>query len=226
VDVEQNIALAKSLSTNACELGEQLGCALVGERLLNERAYSEAFARLTEACAHGMSIACAESGSLLFSGTGVAVDRAEAKRYDTIGCNGGDAGSCVNVAQIAHFATPVDDVSSIEFLEQACAWGDWNSCNLLHGNFEKAPNVSRFEGMLSHDLDESCKLADSYSCSLLGNFYEVGIGVALDLEQAATLYRKSCDGKSLVGCDKLAMAYAAGKGKLAPRSEQFHTAKF
>jgi len=214
VDVEQNIALAKRLSTDACELGEQLGCVVVGERLLNERSYSEAFARLTEACARGMSIACAESGSLLFSGTGMAVDKAEAKHYVALGCEGGDAGACVSLAQIAHSATPVEDTSSIDSLEQACAWGYWNSCSLLHSNFEKAPNVSGFEEGLSRELDQSCKLADSYSCSLLGNFYEVGIGVALDLQQAVTHYRKSCDGKSLVGCDNLAMAYALGKGNL------------
>lgn len=57
-----------------------------------------------------------------------------------------------------------------------------------------------------------CEGGDLFACSLLGQRYQEGYGVAFDAGQARGLYETACDGGDAHGCANLAEVYRSGVG--------------
>src|SRR5882757_6154816 len=68
------------------------------------------------------------------------------------------------------------------------------------------------EVRIANDWRDGCNGGDLAQCSNLGEAYERGTGVPVDLPKAAELYRKACDGNNTRGCLMLGTAYASGRG--------------
>jgi TPR repeat protein len=74
-------------------------------------------------------------------------------------------------------------------------------------------------------LEARCRAdSDGWACGRLGWVYEHGLGVAIDLPRAATLYEQSCDHGHGWGC--YALAYALGHGAGVPQDEARATQLF
>jgi uncharacterized protein len=58
----------------------------------------------------------------------------------------------------------------------------------------------------------ACESGDSRACTLLGEMYEHGQGLATDRAQATTLYRKACDSGDADGCTGLGVMYETAEG--------------
>jgi TPR repeat protein len=64
------------------------------------------------------------------------------------------------------------------------------------------------------EWQEGCAAGDPDKCANLGESYAKGIGVPLDAQKAATIYRDACDRGGVRACLLLGEAYAKGAGVL------------
>ncbi len=117
-------------------------------------------------------------------------------------CEDGDGAACTALAK-AHG----DDVV---LLRQACDLGDAEGCFMLGlalGNGK--------EGAAAYE--QACDFGNPLGCTNLGWIYQYGKDVAVDLEAAARLYTRGCDGtrcsgRNLLGCVNLGRMYRDGIG--------------
>ena len=124
------------------------------------------------------------------------------KMDDATACQKGDGAACAALAK-AHS----DD---IVLLRNACDLGDGEGCFMLGlklGNDK--------EGAAAYE--QSCDAGNSLACTNLGWMLQNGRGVRLDLEAAARLYQRGCDGsrcsgRNNLGCINLGRLYRDGIG--------------
>ena len=129
---------------------------------------------------------------------------ADAKRFKRKPgkCDDGDGAACTALAK-----KHGDDVV---LLRQACDLGDAEGCFMLGLKLGNGP-----EGAAAYE--QACDFGNPLACTNLGWMHQYGKGVPADLEAAARLYTRGCDGtrcsgRNLLGCVNLARLYRDGIG--------------
>jgi TPR repeat protein len=126
-------------------------------------------------------------------------DLAQATRLQEKACRLRDAAGCYNLgrAWLRGRNGDTNEAEGIELLLKACRLGDQDGC-------DEAPTAVA-------ELRRKCE-ASPKSCNNLGYLMESGQGMAVDLDGAATQYRKACAAGDGVGCFNLGELQRDGKG--------------
>jgi hypothetical protein len=94
-----------------------------------------------------------------------------------------------------------------------CAQGDGDSCaNVAYLYESNRYGVKPDKALAAEYFSKACDLGRAASCTTIGLYYDVGIGVDKNYGKAATLFQKACDGGHPSGCESLADLYVAGRG--------------
>jgi TPR repeat protein len=115
----------------------------------------------------------------------------------------------VGVAYFLGEGMPKDDIKALEFLEKAHDIEPKNPTFLstIGKMYYYDYKVSSVKENLDKAMDlfnRACRYGEFDSCNILGGIYEYGDGdININYEIATLYYQKSCDLKSLDGCDKL-----------------------
>jgi TPR repeat protein len=115
----------------------------------------------------------------------------------------------VGVAYFLGDGMSKDDTKALEFLEKARDMEPKNPIFLatIGKMYYYDYKVGNGEQNLNIALDlfnRACRYGEFDSCNILGGIYEYGDGeIKPDYAMAALYYQKSCELKSLDGCDKL-----------------------
>ena len=117
-------------------------------------------------------------------------------------CKDGDGAACTALAR-AHG----DDVV---LLRQGCDLGDGEGCYRLGLALGNTP-----EGAAAYE--QACDAGNAFACTNLGYIAQNGEGMRADLDLAARLYKRGCDGSSCsarndLGCLNLGRLYRDGVG--------------
>jgi len=117
-------------------------------------------------------------------------------------CQGGDGASCTALAK-AHGGDVV-------LLREACDLGDGEGCYRL--GLELGNTA---EGAAAYE--QACDDGNPLACTNLGYIMQNGAGMRADLEAAARLYKRGCDGSACsgrndLGCLNLGRLYRDGVG--------------
>ena len=119
-----------------------------------------------------------------------------------IACQSGDGAACTALAK-AHDG-------DIVLLRQACDLGDGEGCFMLGLKFGNDK-----EGAAAYE--QACDDGNPLACTNLGWMFQYGHGVSVDLDAAARLYKRGCDGsrcsgRNNLGCVNLGRLYRDGIG--------------
>jgi hypothetical protein len=117
-------------------------------------------------------------------------------------CEDGDGAACTALAK-AH-----DD--DLVLLRQACDLGDGEGCFRLGVTLGNTP-----EGGAAYE--QACDAGNTLACTNLGYMAQNGEGMRADLDLAARMYKRGCDGTSCgvrndLGCLNLGRLYRDGVG--------------
>jgi TPR repeat protein len=127
----------------------------------------------------------------------------ECKENKAMGC------FFVGVAYFLGDGMPKDDVKALEFLEKARDIEPKNPTFLstigkMHYYDYKVGNGEHNLNKALELFNRACRYGEYDSCNILGGIYEYGDGeIKSDYAMATLYYQKSCELKSLDGCDKL-----------------------
>ena len=133
---------------------------------------------------------------------GVDVRLTKARPRKPSRCEDGDGAACTALAR-AH-----DD--DVVLLRQACDLGDGEGCYRLGLALGDTP-----DGAAAYE--QACDAGNSFACTNLGYIAQNGEGMRADLDLAARLYKRGCDGSSCsprndLGCLNLGRLYRDGIG--------------
>jgi len=92
--VRQDYKKANELYSKACDLGDNLGCLVLGSLCLVDADYKKAIELFTKVCDSGMSRGCRNVGNMYDGYRGVGRDAKLAKEYFRKACNLGDQLGC------------------------------------------------------------------------------------------------------------------------------------
>ena len=117
-------------------------------------------------------------------------------------CEEGDGAACTVLAK-AHD-------NDVVLLRQACDLGDGEGCYRLGLALDNTP-----EGAAAYQ--QACDAGNSFACTNLGWIAHNGAGMPVDLDLAARLYKRGCEGSACsarndLGCLNLGRLYRDGIG--------------
>jgi TPR repeat protein len=217
-DPDTELADARTLERQACDLGNHEGCRQLGVmESLGEggpKDYAGALALLQPACDHGQANACGSLGVLYDQGLGVPVDEGHASQLYQKACDGGDAVGCRDLAVMAEngLGVPLDHDRALGLYRQACDGLDGEACADLGVRYQHGDGVPQ-DLTQARTLDQkACEGGDVGGCDGLGVLYQHALGVPQDLEQARALYETACNGGYPRGCFNLGVLYDQGEG--------------
>lgn len=174
---------------------------------------------LTEACSLGDAPACGYAGRMWLDGRGLAAEAERGLAMVLRACEGGVALECVAalrwLSEDRREQTVKDGATLHKRLE------DENFC--LTGSSEHCTRLGQdlYAGRAPYERDlvrsgveyqRGCDLGNGLACSNLGDAYEYGNGVPLDLSHAATLYDRACRLGMHLGCSNLGHLLKHGEG--------------
>lgn len=242
--VPQDDVRATPLYVRSCDLGDPLGCYNVG-LMYNagrgvERDVARAVAADEEGCRGGSSSACTDLGWLYQQGIGVVKDEARAVELYRLGCAGTSCQppnrlGCVNLGRAYRdgIGIAADPRRAEEIFREACEKevdsGDPSSrenqaraCSLL-GALYLGDDVIAEDYATGLTLSRrGCDGADPFGCFNTGVIYAYGLGVEIDMTEAAKYYELACGFDDAEGCFKASQLYSEGKGvaKSAARARE------
>ncbi len=205
VGVPQDSEHAREAATRACDLGLVQACANAGMLLGNQPGGNKALGRkmLEKGCTGGDIAACNNLGTMeMMSGEGQGPVRAAAMFQKL--CDTGNVMSCANLAQILAVGlgdVPMDQPRARTLAEGACAKDNFVACNVMGIVLYQATPSD--PGGAAKAWTKACDLGAPASCDNLGQLYQHGAGVELDVAHATNLYRKGCNAGVAHSCTAL-----------------------
>lgn len=127
-------------------------------------------------------------------------------------CDSDYARSCSSLGYVYFKGQGVttDLAKAASFYRKACELGEVEACDSASLEILQARLKSLLDKI--RGARERCAAGDADGCRFLGNSYEDGEGVTLDLSKAAEYFLKACDLGQAAGCMDLAIQYENGKG--------------
>ena len=159
---------------------------------------------------------CSRYGLLLIMGQGGAVDDVQARRYATMGCEGGYARGCANIGLLNQQGRggPVDLRQAESYYVRACNMDFGNGCYLLAALFWDDP-ATRDDVRSRPLFERACRLGMHDACYNFGELAYWGEGGPADLPRARQAYALACDQGDVerwISCSHLAVMLEEGKG--------------
>ena len=182
------IQQAAGLYQKACDGGDSTACLKTGDMWMkySHGNYDSANPLYRKACDGGNSTGCYNLAVAYAFGYGLPVDNAQAAAFYQKACDGGHASGCVDAGFMYSMGlkspVPQDQARGTALFRKAC-------------EDHKIVTDEQYYGILDDNI--------ATGCEELGNAYKSGLGVPIDMVQAAAFYRKACDLGNSFGCDNL-----------------------
>lgn len=199
--VAKDASRAVVLYTEACDGGFALACSNLGLEYYNgtgvARDFSKAVALYSKACDAGAPQGCTNLGVNYQNGEGVAKDDSRAAALYSKGCKGGDNDGCEK--QTALKKTVKSDTAAANSKQ-----ADDQLNKIIEDNDELARQVVAERQASSAKLSsDSCNHGLAQACSVLGDDYWKGEGVAKDPAEARMMFSIGCKMGDQYGCKRL-----------------------
>ncbi len=200
-------------------------------------------------CARGIPRACFDLGILYDEGQALPRDVTLARGLWGRNCQAEHAPSCVKWGEHIMADASADPAVAFGAFQQACTLSEPRGCTLLGMLIASGRLPGLDPSTAREHLQTGCTLGDGLGCSALGSAllqvpdpqaaftqferaceldYLIGCSQTADMHrmlrfpryaEAATLYRKACDGDVAAACLSLAEQVAAGQGVTADAAE-------
>ena len=190
---------ARELFRMACDGGFGPGCAGLGtleleypEKRRSDIGAAADWFRLS--CEHGDAMGCRLYGDMLYRGSGVGQDRAEAGRLYAAACDAGELRSCTQNALL------VQQRSSEEaegLLQASCEAGEPGACALQALNVLEAGDP---DGAAKRILIDTCNQGGTISCAALGHAYVSRKMTNMPASYGRALLSKACSEDNALQC--------------------------
>ena len=199
--VAKDASRAVVLYTEACDGGFALACSNLGLEYYNgtgvARDFSKAVALYSKACDAGAAQGCTNLGVNYQNGEGVAKDASRAAALYSKGCKGGDDDGCKKQAALKKTEKSATAAANSKQADDA---GD----KVIEDNDELGRQiVAENEARQLKLHSDGCNRGTAQFCSVLGDDYWNGRGVAKDPAKARQMFAVGCKMGDQYGCKRL-----------------------
>lgn len=200
-----------------------------GIKAAKEGDYKTAFKLFSQSCDQGNPAGCFAVGTMYMNGVGIQTDIQKATRYYEMGCSGGDATACSNLAMIYDYQKKADlnnKEKAAELYMTGCQGGDVLACNNLAWMYANGEGVQKdyFKALQYYKF--ACEAGSDMACYNLGLMSNTNNVYGADRAKLGLvdLNYLACNAGDISGCANLGWMYANGKSG-APVSF-FYAAKY
>lgn len=207
-------ALALKIWTKACDAGDAEGCsglALAYQQGVGVKLdLSKAASLYRKACDNNNPNACGLLAELVRDGKGVPRDLPGALVLFERSCNAGEAALCVHAGLAYQNGQGVaaNAAKALELFARACSAGEGTGC--ANAGYYLRETKKDSKGAFAY-FEKGCELADSLSCVLLSDAYDVGDPVSKDRVRARVLSERACTAGNASGCLRVAHSIMVSK---------------
>lgn len=177
--------------------------------------YAAAFDFFVQSCDSGNPAGCFAVGTMYMNGVGIQTDLQKAERYYQLGCSGGDATACSNLAMIYDYkeqASASDKEKALQLYMTGCQGGDVLACNNLAYMYANGDGVPKDYFKAIQYYKFACEAGSDLGCYNLGllsntnNIYGYNRAnlTLVDMNYLA------CNAGDIGGCANLGWIYANG----------------
>ncbi|GMV14540.1 MAG: sel1 repeat family protein [Sorangiineae bacterium PRO1] len=204
---------ARELYTKSCEAGWPRGCSNLGVLTENDGDATAANVLFDRACSGGEARACHFLALNLDKGKGTAPDPTRAKALFARACNGKWEDACGLLSSQLLAGNEEERAKGVKGLEESCAKGSPNACRFLGSLRLSGTKLPRDPAKAAQDFERACEGKELKSCVDAATLFLAGRdGVARNVEKAAKLAKKGCDGGQIAGCRLVALGQLQGLG--------------
>jgi TPR repeat protein len=171
-------------------------------------------------CDKGHAGSCGTLGEMLLSGNGIERDPAKAAPVLKKACDGDVANGCVNLGLMNENGNGVarDAAAAVKLFEKGCNAGVAFGCDRLgRAYLSGAGGVTADPAKALTLLKSGCEGGQDTACAGAAALLAEGKGGAPDLQAAAALHRRACDGTVADSCTELGRMHEIG-GQGIPQS--------
>ena len=196
---------------------EKVDAALLDKILSDYMVGREQLSTLLEsACQRGALASCFAQARLSGNEGG-----AEARRYLSRACDGGDAAACGELGRVLSlglWGNAASPPKAASLYRRACSNGEHHSCIRLGELLDwGAAGVAADGKEAARQYQNACRGGLARGCLLAGELYEwASGGLPRDEKRAAELYKKACTEGEARGCLRLGQMHQHGLGGLSP----------
>jgi TPR repeat protein len=212
-EADGDFAAAAVAYGRACDLGDDASCFAQGLLLrgrIEPRDDTAAHGAFVKACDLGIADGCAQVGTDLLTGVGVAMDAAKGRAMLERACTGGSGLSCYNLGVSArdgtHGATK-DAKAAYALFEQGCSRGMGAACTEQAMALSDGIGTKRDAKRAAALAEQACTLAAA-QCYFAAELLQK----AKRHKEARALLDKACGAGSIVACHNLAVMLWDGIG--------------
>ncbi|WP_104624984.1 tetratricopeptide repeat protein [Helicobacter felis] len=191
--------------------------------------YKSAFRLFVQSCDQGNPAGCFAVGTMYSNGVGIQVDMDKAQRYYELGCSGGDASACADLAQVYDSkkqATLDDKEKAAQLYAVGCSGGDVLACNNLGWMYANGVGVPKNYYKAIEYYKYACEHGSDLGCYNLGLMSNVKNIYGFNKAQLSNvdLNYLACNAGDIQGCANLGWIYA--KGEQGVPVNNFFAAKY
>ncbi|WP_275542058.1 tetratricopeptide repeat protein [Helicobacter sp. 13S00477-4] len=191
--------------------------------------YKTAFKLFSQSCDEGNPAGCFAVGTMYMNGVGIRTDVQKATRYYEMGCSGGDATACANLAMIYDFQKKSDENNkekAAQLYMTGCQGGDVLACNNLAWMYANGEGVQKDYFKAIQYYKYACEAGSDLGCYNLGLMSNTNTIYGIDKAKLGLvdLNYLACNAGDINGCANLGWMYTNGTSG-APVS-YFYAAKY
>ncbi|BEG57157.1 hypothetical protein NHP21005_08450 [Helicobacter sp. NHP21005] len=179
--------------------------------------YKSAFRLFVRSCDQGNPAGCFAVGTMYANGVGIQTDPEKATRYYELGCSGGDASACADLAQTYDYKqnpTPDDKEKAAQLYAVGCSGGSVLACNNLAWMYANGVGVPKNYYKALDYYKYACENGSDLGCYNLGLMSNVKNIYGIDKAKLndADLNYLACNAGDIQGCANLGWIYNKGGG--------------
>lgn len=191
--------------------------------------YKTAFKLFAKSCDEGNPAGCFAIGTMYMNGVGIQTNIQKAQRYYEMGCSGGDATACANLAMIYDYqknADANDKEKAAQLYMTGCQGGDVLACNNLAWMYANGEGVPKDYFKSLQYYKYACEAGSDLGCYNLGLMTNTNNIYGVDKAKLGIvdLNYLGCNAGDVKACANLGWIYTNGTSG-APVS-YFYAAKY
>lgn len=191
--------------------------------------YKTAFKLFSKSCDQGNPAGCFAIGTMYMNGVGILKNIQKAQRYYEMGCSGGDATACANLAMIYDYqkdADANDKEKAAQLYMTGCQGGDVLACNNLAWMYANGEGVPKDYFKSLQYYKYACEAGSDLGCYNLGLMTNTNNIYGVDKAKLGIvdLNYLGCNAGDVKACANLGWIYTNGSSG-APVS-YFYAAKY
>lgn len=191
--------------------------------------YKTAFKLFAKSCDEGNPAGCFAIGTMYMNGVGIATNIQKAQRYYEMGCSGGDATACANLAMIYDYQKNADEndkEKAAQLYMTGCQGGDVLACNNLAWMYANGEGVPKDYFKSIQYYKYACEAGSDLGCYNLGLMTNTNNIYGVDKAKLGIvdLNYLGCNAGDVKACANLGWIYTNGSSG-APVS-YFYAAKY